>query len=171
MFETALISTPSPSFNARRAVQVAAASSPPKGRCVLLFSRHLCTQRLPPPRSARLDTTEPVATALRARRAPTRTSRAQVGAAAPRIMMPATHVLILSDASNALGQQYPATYVCTTPPQRTAHIIVSKIRNLNPNPQTLTPNPNPKPQTSNPQHTNFNPKPPNPNPQPHTLKP
>ena len=101
--ETNLFSTPSPSFSARRAVQSAAATTPPMGQCVFLYSGHLCIQRPSPPRSARMATMGPAATALRARWAPTRTSWAQVGAAAPRIMLPVTHVIILADASDALG--------------------------------------------------------------------
>ena len=43
-----------------------------------------------------------------------------VGDAASRIMLPVTHFFILSDASNALGQQYPAPYFRTPPHQCTA---------------------------------------------------
>jgi len=186
VFATTLFSTPSPSFSARRAVQEAAATAPPKGRRVFLYSRRLCTQRPPPPRSARLDTTGPAATAPRARRAPSRTLRAQVGAAAPRIMLPVTHVLLLSDASDALGQQYPAPFIRTPPPQRTSQRSVSRARNPNPEtpnpkckPQTLNLNPptsQPPPQTPNSKRPISNHKFPNPKlhtpyPKPHTPNP
>ena len=148
------ILTPSPlSFSARRCVQAAAATAPPKGWCVFLYSRHLCTHRHPTPRSARLGTTGPAATASRARRAPTRTSLAQVGAATPRIMLPVTRVLILSDASDALGHQYPATYIRTPPPSE--HSAKKRSRSPKPetpNPKPQTPHLNPKPQTPNPTH-------------------
>ena len=61
-------------------------------------------------------------------------------------VVPVAHVLILSDASDALGHQYPAPYIRTPPPQRIAQKSVSKTRNPNPK----TPNPKFKPQTPNP---------------------
>ena len=53
-------------------------------------------------------TTGPAATAPLARRTPSRTSRAQVVVAAPRIVLPVTHVLILADASYALSRPLTA---------------------------------------------------------------
>ena len=87
-----------------------------------------------------------------------------MSAAAPRIILPVTHVLILSYASDALGQQYPAAYIRTPHPQRTAQRSVPKPRNPRPEPR----NPKPEPQTPNPAPLTPHTKPQTPKTQPPT---